>query len=318
MHLRFTAIIPEKPSQPNYDHIKEVFQEILDEKIASDHFTGKPVPVNGTLKSRLSENFSDRKKICIYESEMQEARILHLGTKRKGEGARLLTHFYSFLFFESWTQDLFYKRFIRDHVRYNDEIMCAAARVIEEIRKVSTSSGNAGVYDSLHIRRGDFQYKKTRITAHQIYTLTKDRIPQNTTLYIATDERDLNFFALLKKHYKKVVFLNDFSHVLEGTNKNFYGMIEQIVNSRSRIYFGTWWSTFSGYTNRMRGYHTNKLHKGHHDGTLPNSWYFIPKERVHEMHEYHAVRLPIYMREFPTSWKDIDLGIKELIEENRQ
>jgi hypothetical protein len=36
-------------------------------------------------------------------------------------------HFYAFLFFEDWHTDLWVKRFVRDHLRYLDEIQCAAA-----------------------------------------------------------------------------------------------------------------------------------------------------------------------------------------------
>jgi len=60
------------------------------------------------------------------------------------------------------------------------------------------------------------------------------------------------------------------------------------------------------------GYHANKLKtQGYEDGIV-RSWYFVPEDRKHEMEEYRAVRKPIYMREFPTSWRKIDYGIEEL------
>lgn len=52
--------------------------------------------------------------------------------------------------------------------------------------------------------------------------MTSKKIPDNTTVYIATDEMDKEFFGLLKQHYD-VVFLDDFMHVLEGINSNYYG-----------------------------------------------------------------------------------------------
>jgi hypothetical protein len=42
---------------------------------------------------------------------------------------------------------------------------------------------------------------------------------------------------------------------LEGINVNYYGMIESIVCSRADIFVGTWFSTFTGYIHRLRGYH---------------------------------------------------------------
>ena len=85
--------------------------------------------------------------------------------------------------------------------------------------------------------------------------------------------------------------------------------IDQLVSYKSDIFIGTWWSTFTGYVNRMRGYYIakNKL-DGYEDGTM-KSWYFTPDERIDEMQVYWPVRLPIYMREFPTSWRDIDKDI---------
>ena len=52
-------------------------------------------------------------------------------------------------------------------------------------------------------------------------------------------------------------FLGDYLDrgVLEGVNPNFYGMIESIVCSRADVFVGTWWSTFTGYIHRLRGYH---------------------------------------------------------------
>ena len=89
-------------------------------------------------------------------------------------------------------------------------------------------------------------------------------------------------------------------------------MIDQLVAYKSRVFYGTWWSTLSGYVNRMRGYYIAK-HKlvGYVDGTM-KSWYFTPEERVLQMREYIPVRKPIYCREFPISWRDIDQGIDDL------
>jgi hypothetical protein len=89
-------------------------------------------------------------------------------------------------------------------------------------------------------------------------------------------------------------------------------MLDQLVASKGRVFVGTWFSTLSGYVNRMRGYSSvkNKL-EGHEFGRL-QSYYFTPKPRKLQMTKYMAVKLPIYMREFPTSWRDIDKGIEDL------
>jgi hypothetical protein len=43
------------------------------------------------------------------------------------------------------------------------------------------------------------------------------KLSDNTTLYIATDERDKSFFKPMQERYD-VVFLDDFLHELEGVN----------------------------------------------------------------------------------------------------
>jgi hypothetical protein len=54
-----------------------------------------------------------------------------------------------------------------------------------------------------------------------------------------------------------VRFLNDYISrgVLEGVNPNIYGMVESIVCSRAKVFAGTFFSTYTGYIHRLRGYH---------------------------------------------------------------
>jgi len=148
------------------------------------------------------------------------------------------------------------KRFIRDHVRYIDSIQCAAARVVEAVRErarnnPASKNNTKGEYDSFHIRRGDFQYTVTRFDAPKIYEMSKSKLHEGETIYIATDERDKSFFDPLKKHYD-IVFLDDFHDALGHVNTNYYGMIDQLIASRGRTFFGCWFSTFTGYINRLR------------------------------------------------------------------
>lgn len=111
-------------------------------------------------------------------------------------------------------------------------------------------------------------------------------IKDGSLLYIATDERDKSFFKPFKEKHD-VAFLDDFKHLLKGINTNYYGMLDQLVASKGRVFYGTWWSTLSGYVNRMRGYYITK-HKleGHEDGTM-ESYYFFPLDRG----EFHAKHL---------------------------
>jgi hypothetical protein len=117
-----------------------------------------------------------------------------------------------------------------------------------------------GDFDSFHVRRGDFQFKRTRIEATEIYDNVKNVLSDNRTLFIATDERNKSFFDPLKEHYT-VRFLDDYKHLLIGVNtyvceswvklflfdfcsspladvprRNFYGMIDQLVASRGQLF----------------------------------------------------------------------------------
>ena len=38
----------------------------------------------------------------------------------------------------------------------------------------------------------------------------------------------------------------------------------------------------------------------------------VQDDKVNQMRQYMPVKKPIYMREFPISWRDIDKGIEEL------
>jgi GDP-fucose protein O-fucosyltransferase len=141
--------------------------------------------------------------------------------------------------------------FIRDHVRYTDEIQCAAARVVAAVREHARTTDPVnnpkGLFDAFHVRRGDFQYKATRVEASELLKMAQRQIKDGATVYMATDERDKDFFKPLKDHYD-LVFLDDFhDEALAGINTNYYGMIDQLVATRSRIFYGCWFSTCVSY-----------------------------------------------------------------------
>jgi hypothetical protein len=112
-------------------------------------FVGNPVPVDAPLGERMREMLADRDELCVYDGRLQDAKVLYFPAQKD---TRLLTHFYAFVFFADWRADLWSKRFVRDHLRYIDEIFCAAARVVEAVRK--RSKNKDGLFDSMHVRRG--------------------------------------------------------------------------------------------------------------------------------------------------------------------
>lgn len=110
-------------------------------------------------------------------------------------------------------------------MRYIDEIVCAAARIVKAVRERArkhSASNTKGEYDSMHVRRGDFQFKNVKLDVDGLYKESKDYLKEGDTLYIATDEKKKDFFGLFKEHYD-VTFLDDYMDVIEGVNPNYYG-----------------------------------------------------------------------------------------------
>jgi len=268
----------------------------------------QPIPVDAAPIDRMEEMCSnERRGLCIYDEEMQNVPVLHFA-----DNIRVLTHFYVFLFFEDWKQQVWASRFVRDHLRYIDEVQCAAARVVEAIREAAKVHGNPeGLFDTFHVRRGDFQYKETRVNADELYKNSADLIPEKATLYIATDERNKHYFDIFRQHYY-VYYLDDFKHLFKDLNSDYYGMLDQLIASKGRTFMGTYYSTFTGYINRMRGYHSQKDKLEGHDIGVIKSYFISPEEKKNEMQRYVSLTEPTWSREFPISWRDIDKGIRKV------
>jgi hypothetical protein len=90
----------------------------------------------------------------------------------------------------------------------------------------------------------------------------------------------------------KVYFLKDFLHLVPNLNKNYYGMLDQRIASRGRTFAGAYFSTFTGYINRQRGYHSQKEKlKGWKEGTI-NSYYYALQRHKQEMVSYYPLKEP--------------------------
>jgi hypothetical protein len=313
------ATFPRSSGPNDMKEIEDIYKELAKEGYPSfKEFVGKPVPVDAGPKERIRESSAEREGHCVYNDKLQQAPWIHFPVFHdKKEKSRMLVHFYAFLFFADWKTDLWTKRFVRDHIRYTDEIQCAAARIVTAIRQhvYKRTGGKSNEFDTLHVRRGDFSdyFDVTQSTAEDIYEMTSKNgvVPENATIYIGTDEGNKTFFNLLKERYD-VLFLDDFEEELGDINTNFYGMIDQLVASRGSNFFGCWFSTFSGYIHRLRGYHANnKKVAGYEQGIVPTSFYYALKQHYGKMQEYHPVKKSFYAREFPTSWRLIDTGVAD-------
>lgn len=331
-YLQCVAAFPNGPDSKSLSRLESAIRQILDEdktyeagesaaaasntsimeawKKRAKSFDGHPTPVDASVTDRLREMLADRKGLCIYNETLQQTKVIHL----KGDqlsGHRILVHFYAFLFFEDWRQDLWMKRFVRDHLRYNDLIQCAAARVVQAVREAARQHGSNGTFDSLHVRHGDFEYKDMNLPAEELYANLRSFIREKRTLFVATDERNTSYFDPLREHYH-IYELRDFEHLLVDVNKNYFGMIDQLVASRGDTFVGTYFSTFSSYINRLKGYHSqNKKTFGYEHGII-RSFYYAPKKRrkIRRVHRtYRSLRPNFWQEEFAAGWRMIDYDL---------
>jgi hypothetical protein len=192
---------------------------------------------------------------------------------------------------------------VRDFLHYHDAIYCAAGKIVKALQAEAMQRGftvdenGVGGFSAMHIRRGDFQYKKVKLPAEEWYVNTKEIWQPKEIIFIATDERNKTFFDPIGEHHD-VRFLDDYSKLagLDDLDPNYFGMIDTIVSSRARAFAGTWFSTFTGYINRMRGYHGITMH---------DSWYSFLEKKT-KMHEWDDIDHFAYAYEWPTGWVGID------------
>lgn len=233
---------------------------------------------------------------------MAEPNILHFQSADIGD-LRLLNHFYSAIYFTDPVIDNYMKRFIRDFIHYQDNIFCAAGKIVQLLQKEGMERGfeidgeGAGGFSSLHVRRGDLQYKEVKISGEEWYNNTAKLWQPKELLYIATDEKDRSFFDPIAKHYD-LRFLGDYFEKagLDKLHSSLLGMVEIAVASRGRLFVGTWHSTFSGYIMRLRGYY----------GLSKVSNYYSYRPRRLAMHKWVFPDGSYEAREFPIAWLGID------------
>lgn len=270
---------------------------------------------NASGLERMEEMLADRRKLCVYDEQLQTVQVLHL----MGEQvvSRFLVPFYAFLYVELDKHDLWIKRFVRDHLRYVDEIQCAAARIIASLRQVAYHPlhNPTGSFDSMHIRRGDFQraYSDIITSPDFVYTHnTNAMLHDDRVVYVATDEKQKKWFQPLQAHYR-LFFLNDFLYLLKGVDPSRHGMIDQVVAAAGDVFVGTYYSTFSAYINRIRGYRSQyRKDYGWKEGVVKSYYYSSSPnyDYVREiMQSYRKVQPPFWAQEFPVAWRDLDRDV---------
>lgn len=273
---------------------------------------------------RLKEMIANGRKLRPYDEKLHAERVIFFPGDYRNM-YRVLTHFYTYLYWENVQTARMYRRIVRDRLRYDDNIFCAAGKVVQWIHEDSvkllpskavqpashynnkTHGGNTNMdatYYALHIRRGDFQYTETRLSAEEIWKNVRDKFDANVTrlIYISTDEKNKGFFEPFRRDGRfKLRFFDDYyPRLLNATmdfDPNIIGMIEQILCANAHTFFGTPRSSFSGYISRLRGYYR--------DGRYERSYYFS-KDLMYQLQKQRLLVGPFWAREFEMAHKDID------------
>jgi hypothetical protein len=168
-----------------------------------------------TNSNRYKEMVAHGRKLRPYDVTLYNERAIYFTGDYRDE-YRILTHFYTYIYWENKHIANIYKRIVRDRMHYHDIIFCAASYIIELIHKESAlldnkllpivtdkktgssdiNMDNYASYHAAHIRRGDFQYHDMKLPADEIwnniqhlYNFTRTRL-----LYISTDEKNKKFF----------------------------------------------------------------------------------------------------------------------------
>jgi len=138
---------------------------------------------------------------------------------------------------------------LRDGIRYRQDIIKLAERAINSPTLAGTQ------YSAFHIRRGDFQYGKTRIGANQILDHSQALLSPEQPIYVATDETNKAFLNVFRETFEVVTFDDLPRDIVADTPPHWCGIVETLTCAPAPGRFiGTRLSTFSSRISLLRGH----------------------------------------------------------------
>lgn len=235
------------------------------------------------------------------DARLRNATTIHFACDNKKD-IRFLTHYYTFMRWATKAQGRAARRVARDELRYREEIQCAAAEVVDAMRAKARGAN----WTAAHVRRGDFQFAQAKVDAEVVAAALDDKARPlgGLVVYVATDEKDKTWFDALRTEGYDLFFLDDFlgdaccpmlNAALEN-DPNWAGMVEQLVSAAAPVFLGTWWSTFTGYITRIRGYR----------GLRKTTFYVLPQYRDAFVRKSPPPGGAAWWREWPTAFELID------------
>lgn len=117
------AVFPASGEHKDAAALQEMVQKIELQGFWNYEVLKDPLPVDATTRERMRESLAQRHQLCLYNEQMQSEFVVHFMCYHKLR-VRMLVHFYAFLFFEDWREDLWMKRY------GNNCIICTVKRVL--------------------------------------------------------------------------------------------------------------------------------------------------------------------------------------------
>ena len=228
--------------------ISEVIDDVTEIKFISESNPSENnCPLNESHQVIISSEYSDDDfaDFCqdrkVLDLSKIESKFIHF------EG-NLFGHYWYHVYPGNFEQRNAMKEKINTIFKYNS--------IFEDICSfVSSSIGN---YNSAHIRRNDFLHcRKNEIETIssdlKVLNSLKQYFDVSVPLYIATDEKNKDFFNLVKNEFR-VYFFDDIAKLLPyDINELEKTIIEQIICAKSSRFYGTFYSTYSSRINIIRG-----------------------------------------------------------------
>jgi hypothetical protein len=132
---------------------------------------------------------------------------------------------------------------MREDIHYQRHLYAAASGPIAKM----------GIrnYTALHLRRNDFQYQQAPDSAHGVLGKVAGTLRPKETVYVASDELDPQWWSQMRSTLKaaghELVTFDDFKAELldRGLKEKFSGMVEMMICTGARSFWGSRMSTFT-------------------------------------------------------------------------
>ena len=154
-------------------------------------------------------------------------------------------------------------------------------------------------YSAVHIRRNDLQYKEVFQNAQATLRNIEPLLYPGETLYLATDETNDAFFDAIRQKHKIFQWKDVVAEARTiPYSEKVINILEQVICSGGRRFFGTQKSTFTSYIFRLRGY------VGAPD--TQQYWHNIRYTGIHDIDKFAIPKVTghNYMMEDPGMWED--------------